>query len=136
MIAFDTNVLLRLLLDDEETQSRQVEALVRQVGEAGDRILLPDIVLCELYVGVAVRLRSSRRRISLRRSSAFWLRRSSRSWTSRAVSQSLESYESGPADFSDYLIGRSATVAGATTTYTFDRALRRTVGFSHPAPVR
>ena len=36
MIACDTNVLLRLLLDDEETQSRQVEAIVRQVAAAED----------------------------------------------------------------------------------------------------
>ncbi len=36
MIACDTNVLLRLLLDDEETQSRQVEAIVRQVVAAED----------------------------------------------------------------------------------------------------
>ena len=36
MIAFDTNVLLRLLLDDEVTQSRQVEAIVRHVAAAED----------------------------------------------------------------------------------------------------
>lgn len=135
MIAFDTNVLLRLLLDDDETQSGQVEAIVRQVAEAGDRVLLPDIVLCELY-GV---LRSvyelakadivtTFRRLLTAEEFAFMDR--------RAVSQSLESYTNGSADFSDYLIGQSATAAGATMTYTFDRALRRTVGFSHPAPVR
>ena len=135
MIAFDTNVLLRLLLDDEETQSRQVEALVRQVGEAGDRILLPDIVLCELYWVLRsvyafpkADVVTTLQRLLAAEEFAFMDR--------RAVSQSLESYESGRADFSDYLIGRSATIAGATTTYTFDRALRRTVGFSRPAPVR
>ena len=33
-------------------------------------------------------------------------------------------------DFSDYLIGATAARAGAATTYTFDRALRHTAGFS------
>ena len=135
MIAFDTNVLLRLLLDDEEAQSRQVESIVRQIGEARDRILLPDIVLCELYwvlrsvyglpkADVIITFQ----RLLAAEDFAFMDR--------RAVSQSLKSYENGTADFSDYLIGQSATVEGATTTYTFDRALRRTAGFSHPAPVR
>ena len=35
-------------------------------------------------------------------------------------------------DFSDYLIGATATRAGAATTYTFDRALRRAGGFDLP----
>ena len=135
MIAFDTNVLLRLLLDDDETQSRQVEAIVSQVAEAGDRILLPDIVLCELswvlrsvYEFAKADIVATLRRLLTGEEFAFVDR--------RAVSQSLESYANGSADFSDYLMGQSATATGATTTYTFDRALRRTVGFSHPAPVR
>lgn len=135
MIAFDTNVILRLLLDDDDTQSGQVEAIVRQVAEAGDRILLPDIVLCELYWVLRsvyefakADIVTTFRRLLNAEEFAFVDR--------RAVSQSLESYANGSADFSDYLIGQLATAAGATTTYTFDRALRRTVGFSHPAPVR
>ena len=47
MIAFDTHVLLRLPLDDDETQSRQVEGIVGQVSEAGDRVPFPDVVLCK-----------------------------------------------------------------------------------------
>ncbi len=135
MIAFDTNVILRLLLDDDETQSGQVEAIVRQVAEAGDRILIPDIVLCELYWVLRsvyefakADIVTTFRRLLTAEEFAFVDR--------RAVSQSLDSYANGRAGFSDYLIGQSATAAGATTTYTFDRALRRTVGFSHPAPVR
>lgn len=47
-----------------------------------------------------------------------------------AVTGALNGYESGRADFSDYLIGASAARAGAATTRTFDRALRRADGFS------
>ena len=135
MIAFDTNVLLRLLLDDEETQSRQVEAIVRQVVAAGDRILLPDIVLCELFW--VLRSVYQFPKADVVRTFQRLLAAEEFAFMDRpAVSQSLESYANGTAGFSDYLIGQSATVAGATTTYTFDRALRRTAGFSHPAPVR
>ena len=47
----------------------------------------------------------------------------------RAVAGALRDYESGKGDFSDYLIGASAAQGGASTTYTFDRALRRAGGF-------
>ena len=135
MIAFDTNVLLRLLLDDEETQSRQVEAIVRQVVAAGDRILLPDIVLCELFW--VLRSVYQLPKADVVRTFQRLLAAEEFAFMNRpAVSQSLESYANGTAGFSDYLIGQSATVAGATMTYAFDRALRRTAGFSHPAPVR
>ena len=135
MIAFDTNVLLRLLLDDEETQSRQVEAIVRQVVAAGDRILLPDIVLCELFW--VLRSVYQLPKADVVRTFQRLLAAEEFAFMDRpAVSQSLESYANGTAGFSDYLIGQSATVAGATMTYAFDRALRRTAGFSHPAPVR
>ena len=49
-----------------------------------------------------------------------------------AVGQALERYANGKGDFSDYLLGESATLAGATTTYTFDRVLSRSAGFSRP----
>ena len=49
-----------------------------------------------------------------------------------AVTEALNGYGGGGTDFSDYLIGASAARAGAATTYTFDRALRRTGGFSLP----
>ena len=49
-----------------------------------------------------------------------------------AVVRAMTSYGSGNADFSDYLIGETATAAGAATTYTFDRALHGSSGFSRP----
>ena len=48
MIAFDTNVLLRLLLNDDARQSGQAQALVDQAVFRSDKVLLPDIVLCEM----------------------------------------------------------------------------------------
>ena len=49
-----------------------------------------------------------------------------------AVAIAIQRYAAGKADFSDYLIGESATLAGASVTYTFDRELARAPGFSRP----
>ena len=131
MIAFDTNVLLRLLLNDDADQARQAQDLVDRAVAAADRVLLPDIVLCELQWVLKSAYGLSRQEIvaTLRRlldaeEFAFMNR--------AAVSRALASYAGGKADFSDYLIGESAALAGAGTTYTFDRALSRSVGFSRP----
>ena len=38
--------------------------------------------------------------------------------------RALEDFSEGPADFSDYVIGRANERAGAQTTLTFDKSLR------------
>lgn len=131
MIAFDTNVLLRLLLNDDAGQAREAQDLIDRAVAASDRVLLPDIVLCELervlesvYEFPRARIATTVRRLLDAQEFAFTNR--------TAVRQALERYATGKADFSDYLLGESATVAGATTTYTFDRVLSRSAGFSRP----
>ena len=47
-----------------------------------------------------------------------------------AVNAALDSYAHGKAEFPDYLIGAAAKAAGATTTFTFDRDLRRGEDFT------
>ena len=128
MIALDTNVLLRLLLNDDPRKSRQAQALVDRAVSRSDQVLLPDIVLCELewVLGAAYDVPKAEivrtlRRLLDTRVFAF-LDRST-------VAAALADYEAGKGDFSDYLIGASAARAGASTTYTFDRALRRAGGF-------
>ena len=131
MIAFDTNVLLRLLLNDDADQAGQAQDLVDRAIAASDRVLLPDIVLCELewvlesvYDFPRARIATTVRRLLDAEEFAFVNR--------AAVARALDRYTNGPADFSDYLLGESATLAGATTTSTFDRVLSRSSGFSRP----
>ena len=131
MIALDTNVLLRLLLNDDPNQARQAQDLVDRAVAASDRVLLPDIVLCELewvlesvYSFSRARIAATVRRLLDAEEFAFVNR--------PAVVRALEHYTRGKADFSDYLLGESAMMAGASTTYTFDRVLSRSAGFSRP----
>ena len=90
--------------------------------------MLPDIVLCELewvlgavYSVPKAEIVRTLRRLLDTKVFAFLDRAS--------VAGALGDYEAGKGDFSDYLIGASAARAGASTTYTFDRALRRAGAF-------
>lgn len=131
MIAFDTNLLLRLLLDDSAHQARQAEEILRRTAASGEQVLLPDIVLCELewvlesvYGFPRTDIAQTLERL-LAADEFTFLDRS-------AVGAALQRYTGGKADFSDYLIGESASAAGAATTYAFDRELARSPGFSRP----
>ena len=105
--------------------------MLDQAASRSDKVLLPDIVLCELewvlssvYEVPKAAIIETLQRLLDAEEFAFLDR--------AAVAGALRGYEAGSADFSDYLIGASAARAGAATTCTFDRALRRADGFSLP----
>lgn len=128
-MALDTNVLLRLLLDDDPKQSRQVRDAVDRAVRQDQPLLLPDIVLCETEWVLASVYKLPRTRIIevLRR----LLEGTEFTFVDRgAVATAVDNYAHGKAEFSDYLIGAVASAAGAATTYTFDRDLRTSNDFT------
>ena len=46
MIAFDTNYLVRYLVQDDPVQCQEVDEVVEAARKEAQGILLPDIVLC------------------------------------------------------------------------------------------
>ncbi len=129
MIALDTNVLLRILLNDDPKQSRQAEAVVARAIGLGQGILLSDIVLSEVEWVLTSTFGLPRARVTetLRR----LLAGTEFTFANRAaVGAAVASYEQGKAELSDYLIGATATAAGASTTFTFDRDLRSSDDFT------
>lgn len=48
MIGLDTNVLARYLVEDDPEQCRRATALIDRALADGDRLFVPQIVLCEL----------------------------------------------------------------------------------------
>lgn len=129
MIAFDTNVLLRLLVDDDRTQNNAAHARFNAAWQAGETVYLSHVVLAE----TAWTLRAA----------YAWDRTSIAAALSRIlfhpafevddrldVETALEAFKTGPADFADYLIAAIARARGSITTYTFDRAAARTVAFT------
>ncbi len=98
MIALDSNVLLRILLNDDPKQSRQAQAVVARATGLGEAVLLPDVVLCEVEWVLSSTFGLSRARVAetLRR----LLEGTEFAFADRtAISAAVASYERGKADF-------------------------------------
>lgn len=48
MIGLDTNVLVRYLVEDDPDQEARATALIERALEEGERLFLPQVVLCEV----------------------------------------------------------------------------------------
>ena len=101
MIAVDTNILIRLLVDDPG-QHEQVESARHQVKKEG-AVFIPQVVQVETVWVLESAYKLARKQISpvlehLHANAAFTLQnRSSFQWA-------MKQYIQGNADFSDYLI--------------------------------
>ena len=128
MLALDTNVLVRLVLQDDEAQARVAERLVIKARHAGESLFVGDVVLCEFVWVLTRRAGLSRAEI------ADALERVLRTELivvsdTEVVERALDAYREGSGDFADYLIREQARLSGATEVATFDRALKGEDGF-------
>ena len=126
MIGFDTNILVRYLVEDDPEQTRLADRLIDSLtstnpGWVGLTALAETVwVLTRTY-------RLNRRRIvpileSLLVSREIVIEQSD------MVREALRLYRSGKADFPDCLIALSATAAGCSRTVTFDWRAARDAG--------
>lgn len=128
MIALDTNLLVRLLLEDDASQARAVERLFVRARRDRTPLFIADVVLCELVWVLVRRAKQSRTDIAdavERLLDADMIVVSNTGIVRRA----LASYRSGPGDFADYVIREQALAAGATEVVTFDRSVKGEPGF-------
>ncbi|GMU66172.1 MAG: hypothetical protein AMXMBFR36_24460 [Acidobacteriota bacterium] len=132
MRGLDTNVLLRLLLRDDEAQSRKARALVDRSIHDSEVLHVSLPALCELVWVLGGRTANlGRQEIAAtveRLLDTNGLELQSRD----AVREALADYRAGDADFADYLIGRLDRRAGCRDTATFDVRLARSDGFTVP----
>jgi len=124
MIGLDTNILVRYIVRDDARQAQVATRLIELRCTAEDPGLVNLIVLCELVWVLDRGYEYDRKTISgvIRRLltvEELHVDGSDLAW------QALNLYESGKADFADYLIGLSNRSRKAAVTYTFDR---RTAG--------
>ncbi|MCC6735946.1 MAG: type II toxin-antitoxin system VapC family toxin [Bauldia sp.] len=125
MIGVDSNVLLRLLVDDDKAQVEAVAVLFR--GRGAGSIRIPQVVLVETVWSLRRSFRMGKERIV--EILANLLGREELVFEGRStVMTAFEWYRRGNADFSDYLIAASNAESGAVPTYTFDHAAA-----AHPA---
>lgn len=125
MIGLDTNILVRYLTRDDESQWRQAADLIQQ----NQPCFIANIVLCELvWVLREANYRFQKEEIisvleAMLHSAAF-------EFESRStLDQALQQYKQGKADFSDYLIGATSRQAGCAETASFDGKLKGEKGF-------
>lgn len=131
MIALDTNVLVRFLVEDDEKQTRVASQLIRDAIEREEQLYISDIVMWETAWVLSSSYRFSRAEIV--EALAGLLRARAVVFTSTdRLARALEAFATGRGDFADYLIREHAVAAGADTVATFDRSLLTERGFSKP----
>lgn len=133
MIAFDTNLVVRLVVEDEPRQLRQVHRLLDEAAEREEAVLVTDVVLAELEWVLESAYEVRRPDILLALSALAGDERFTFESRER-MRLSLDLYHAGSGDLSDYLLGLGGEGAGARTTFTFDRGLRGDPRFTYVAP--
>jgi predicted nucleic-acid-binding protein len=128
VVAFDTNVVVRLLLRDDAAQAKKAEqAFLRHAR--GDGIFLPLVVLVEIVWVLAYTYELDRKAIhehlhSLIRTRGVVVD------DADLVQDALDAYAKGSADFADYVILAATRREGCRALLTFDRRLGKERGVS------
>ena len=127
MIGIDTNILLRLWLDDDPAQSGKIDALLVEQDQAPASLLLTDVVLVEaLWTLRAVFKQDKAAQLKAVRSV---LDESAFGFEDRdAVEQATRLFEQASCGFSDCLIVAKHARLGCDFSATFDRAMRKLPG--------
>lgn len=123
MAAFDTNVVVRIVVQDDEEQSRRADQAFRQATQ-GEGAWISGVVLVETswVLRVAYRFDRSATVMALRNLLAVeGVIVDDQSLISRA----LDSIETGTADFADYVILELSPNAKTLPLLTFDERLAR-----------
>jgi len=131
MIALDTNVIVRFLVEDDRRQASRARSLIRNATTSKTPLYVSDIVFCEVvwvldsaYGFGRDEIVSTLRRLLQARNLKFR--------SASQIAEALEAYSSGPGDFADYLIREQACEAGCDVVATFDGALLSQPGFRRP----
>lgn len=128
MIALDTNVLARVLVQDDREQARRATALLRRAAARGERLFVSDVVVCELAwvlsssYGFSLEVVAGTLRDLLEVDELSFRDHA-------ALERALTSFEAGAGDYPDFVIQELARSAGFDTVATFDKALQKLPGF-------
>lgn len=119
MIAFDTNYLVRHLVQDDKEQCQTVAETLEEARSSGVPVLLTDVVLCEMAWVLSRAYQASRKDLqvaleSLLQEPLFTFENPAK------IKAALEWFRKGKADFPDYLILWTTRHMGAEVK-TFDK---------------
>ncbi|MEZ4269563.1 MAG: type II toxin-antitoxin system VapC family toxin [Myxococcota bacterium] len=131
MIALDTNVLVRFMVDDDAEQAARARDRLKRAMASRESCHISDVVVCEFVWVLSRAYKFTRAEISsaIRNLlAARYLSFSDREALWRAVAR----FDSRGGDLADYVIREHADAAGAGVVVTFDAALLKEDGFVAP----
>ena len=129
MIGLDTNVVVRLLVDDDPGQVAAARGVLAAALLADETCLVTDAVLCEIEWVLTSCYQAERRDVEAA-CQALLDRRPIVFESREVVDRALAAFRDGRADLSDCLIGARGLAAGARTSYSFDKRVGAREGFS------
>ena len=127
MIGLDTNILLRLWLNDDPAQKEHIDKLLAEHGSALGSLLLSDVVLAEAVwtLRSAYRQDKAAQMLALRS----LLDEPAFAFEDReAVALAVSLFERHTCGFSDCLVAAKHARLGCDFTATFDRRMRKLPG--------
>ena len=124
MISLDTNVLVRLLTNDDPAQAQKARKALDQARLAQERIWISVVVACEL-VWVLQRLYAYDRKHIVIALSALLKFPSLDLEHPVAMKKAVNELARSPADFADILLGIFSDEQGAAFVLTFDKKAAR-----------
>lgn len=132
MIALDTNVLVRYVVEDDARQSALAATLIHRAIANDESMFVSDIVVCELVWVLSIAYKFGRDAIASLLRDVFRARHLRFAATDQLV-RALDAYAEGKGDFADYLVREHARAAECESVATFDKVLLKERGF---VPVR
>lgn len=131
MIGLDTNVLLRLFVDDDPSQCERARSFVDAAG-ADEPCLVSPIVLAEFAWTLARKYKQKRPELTRLIEGVLSMDDLEIPFRG-AAGRALAAFRSGRADFADYFLAEINAELGCVTTATFDVAALDSGSFS-PVP--
>lgn len=124
MIALNTNILIRYIVQDDAAQAAAATRLIEGECKPEAPGWIDAVVLCELVWVLESAYEHSRARVAdvlrtLRTSAELRVEAAELAW------MALRSYQAGTAGFADCLIGLRNRQAGCVTTFSFDKRAAR-----------
>ena len=121
MIGLDTNVLVRLVVEDDDKQFANAVDIMHKYADSGEKVYIDDVVICELVWVLSRAYKYTRGQIV----SILGALLSMDQWQFRnldVLKNTFELYKVGQAGFVDYFISARSKESGCDMVYSFDRA--------------
>jgi predicted nucleic-acid-binding protein len=131
VIALDTNVLVRFLVEDDARQTALAVALIERAIADDESLFVSDVVVCETVWVLGVAYKVGRKEIAAVLQNLFRARHLAFGAVEQLI-RARDAYEAGKGDFADYLIREHARAADCVSVATFDRLLLKEKGFVAP----